>query len=729
MRTPPDSPVNGSDARSPNVFVSYAHGDDGWDATILNFATALRTVGGVDADLDKWHMIGGRNWAAYGPAAIEASDVVVLAFSPAYRAAWERKNPPDRNAGVGREAATVQGLFDRDQADFPRRVRIVVLPGSSKDDIPLELLATVERFVVTSFDLAGLGMLLRSILELPEHEKPALGSLPALPAHALRDLPATPGETDLPCEASAPASDINGADRLIADKLAARLAGIDDDIASMSTEGLDGDAPDGSSRTLLEAERSAVEASLHAVERTLPIGVVRQRMVGDYLRAQLYFSAGAYDAAVARLRSVRDRLSDSPKDREHRVFEPCMRELTELMHTLNERMRTRRYAATVGHRHPEPPGMELDTDSIRCVQTYYEVTRCAVNGPAQTGALGVIRGATLLGREEKHAAGMYERFTTQQAIATDPLGLDPPRGRAGSRSDILAARRLHGQDDDVAANVLRALAKAHFELHLVERRRSGPVGAILGAQGRRRGGRSLLRRSIALNTFALAISETLPWMFAAERGRAKRDPRQRPGDARHDLAPFSSDVARPPGDTAGVLSPLPRISVARGSRARLRRPAQAAANREALTRQEHQDNALLTEWVDTLEALAEYRIGELYRADHDYMQALVHLCRSHDFVHGLEPRPRIDDRQGARSPADQAQPRQGQGVLRDRRDEAIAEVAHDSVALAAAVRARLTAEGLVRRSSGEQSSTTSSTIPCSSSPRSGHVGPVLEADV
>ena len=539
MRTPPDSPVNGSDARSPNVFVSYAHGDDGWDATILNFATALRTVGGVDADLDKWHMIGGRNWAAYGPAAIEASDVVVLAFSPAYRAAWERKNPPDRNAGVGREAATVQGLFDRDQADFPRRVRIVVLPGSSKDDIPLELLATVERFVVTSFDLAGLGMLLRSILELPEHEKPALGSLPALPAHALRDLPATPGETDLPCEASAPASDINGADRLIADKLAARLAGIDDDIASMSTEGLDGDAPDGSSRTLLEAERSAVEASLHAVERTLPIGVVRQRMVGDYLRAQLYFSAGAYDAAVARLRSVRDRLSDSPKDREHRVFEPCMRELTELMHTLNERMRTRRYAATVGHRHPEPPGMELDTDSIRCVQTYYEVTRCAVNGPAQTGALGVIRAATLLGREEKHAAGMYERFTTQQAIATDPLGLDPPRGRAGSNGlTSLLHADLHGQDDDVAASVLRALAKAHFELHLVERRRSGPVGAIL-ERGRAEveEDRVHLRRSIVLNTFALAISESLPWVFAASED--ERNPVQAdPGGARRDLAPF-----------------------------------------------------------------------------------------------------------------------------------------------------------------------------------------------
>jgi hypothetical protein len=42
--------------------------------------------------------------------------------------------------------------------------------------------------------------------------------------------------------------------------------------------------------------------------------------------------------------------------------------------------------------------------------------------------------------------------------------------------------------------------------------------------------------------------------------------------------------------------------------------------------------------LNTLEMLAEYRIGELYRADHDASQALVHLCRSHDLVHDHQKR-------------------------------------------------------------------------------------------
>jgi tetratricopeptide (TPR) repeat protein len=47
---------------------------------------------------------------------------------------------------------------------------------------------------------------------------------------------------------------------------------------------------------------------------------------------------------------------------------------------------------------------------------------------------------------------------------------------------------------------------------------------------------------------------------------------------------------------------------------------------------EHEQRRRMLHFVDALDALAEYRIGELYRADHDYSQALVHLCRSHERV-------------------------------------------------------------------------------------------------
>ncbi len=40
----------------------------------------------------------------------------------------------------------------------------------------------------------------------------------------------------------------------------------------------------------------------------------------------------------------------------------------------------------------------------------------------------------------------------------------------------------------------------------------------------------------------------------------------------------------------------------------------------------------MTAFVETLDSLAEYRVGELYRADHDYTQALEHLCRSHERI-------------------------------------------------------------------------------------------------
>ena len=36
--------------------------------------------------------------------------------------------------------------------------------------------------------------------------------------------------------------------------------------------------------------------------------------------------------------------------------------------------------------------------------------------------------------------------------------------------------------------------------------------------------------------------------------------------------------------------------------------------------------------MDILSALGEYRIGELYRSDHDYTRALAHLCTGHDLL-------------------------------------------------------------------------------------------------
>jgi len=515
--------------------------DDTWDATVLDFATALRTVEGIDADIDKWHLIDGQDWTTYGPAAIRRSDFTLLAVSVVYKRAWEGTQPPDRNAGAAREVATVKTIFDKDRHDFEKRVKVVVLPGASTEDIPDDLFATHEHFVVSSFDRRSLEPLVRSMRGKPPHEMPPLAPLPALPPTTGADTrigPRSGGESR--SEATEPAPEVGGGDRGIADWLTARLAAIEREIGSPDSVESAGVGSDGRPDSQLREERRAIQAALGAVERALPAGARRQRLVVDYLNAQLYFSAGAYRAADGRLIALRDRLSDPAEYPGDAVLEPCMGALTDVMLTLNVRMRRDRYAARSGHRHPKPPKMELNRHRTSGVREFYEVARGAMNDGSDTQALGVIRAAILRGRTptDKHATGLYARYTEQQAIATLPLKLDPPSpaGQAGG-AYLFAQAHLDGTADGVASDVLAALAKAHIDIHLVEHRRSGPVGVIMQrSKGEMDEDRALLRGSIVLNAFALSISETLPWIFAANEAE-RRAIQSDPVGARRDLSP------------------------------------------------------------------------------------------------------------------------------------------------------------------------------------------------
>jgi len=628
---------------APTAFVSYAHGDEKWDATVLDFATVLRTVGGVDADLDQWQLIGGQDWTVYGPAAIELSDVILIVLSPTYKDAWLGRNAPDRNAGVARESAAIKAIFDEDQAEFRRRVRLVLLPGADRKCVPGDL-STFERFTVTSFDMAGLEDLLRSILGKPANVKPALAPLPALPPHTVAVINPPPrGDDEWPvattttttASADPAAAPVTDDDPALADKLASRLEDIERLIAS--TRG--GPAGEGASDELLD-ERSAVKSTLDAVERALPDGTARQRMIGNYLNAQLYFSAGAYHAAERRLIAVADSLDDRTTGPANSDVESCLRDLTTAMRTLNEGMRSHRYAAGTEARHPRPPELTFGPERTNGVHEFYEVARRATGDPNAITWAGKIRKAILRGREPTHAGGLYARYTQQHQVAQLPLGLAPQSAAGdGAGAFLLATTSLDDRSNSVAADVLCALAKAHLEIHLVEHRRSGSVGEILG-RGKVdiRTDKEHLRRSIVLNTFALAITETLPWIFAAD--GAERDGIQvDEAVARRDLAPARAMwLAR----QVTLLALYRRSHGFRllGDHERAYDDLRKLQRIGRLTRLARPDDANVTGWVDTLEALAEYRIGELYRADHDYMQALVHLCRSHDSVlSGLADRP------------------------------------------------------------------------------------------
>jgi hypothetical protein len=626
---------------APTAFVSYAHGDERWNATVLDFATVLRTVGGIDADLDQWQLIGGQDWTIYGPAAIELSDVILIVLSPTYKDAWLGRNAPDRNPGVARESAAIKAIFDEDQSEFRKRIRLVLLPGADQKSVPGDL-STLERFTVSSFDMPGIESLLRSILDQPANVKPKLAPLPALPQHTVEGImqrddverPVTVTTTTTPSAETA-AAQVTDDNPALADKLASRLEDIERLLAS--TRG--GPAGEGVSDELLE-ERSAVKGSLDAVERALPDGVARQRMIGNYLNAQLYFSAGAYRAAERRLVAVAESLDDRMLGSANSDVESCLRELTTAVRGLNEGMRGRRYAAGTEARHPAPPDLTFGPERANSVHEFYEVARRATSDPSAIAWAGVIRKAILRGRDPAHADGLYARYTEQHKVAELPLDLGPQSHAGdGAGAFLLATTSLGDRSNSVAADVLSALAKAHLEIHLVEHRRSGAVGEILG-RGKVdiRTDKEYLRRSIVLNTFALAITEALPWIFAAD-GTERDEVQVDEAVARRDLAParamwLSRQVTllalyrrshgfRLLGDHERAYDDLRRLQRI-GRLTRLARP----------------DDEKVTGWVDTLEALAEYRIGELYRADHDYMQALVHLCRSHDSVlNGLEDRP------------------------------------------------------------------------------------------
>jgi tetratricopeptide (TPR) repeat protein len=649
--TPGDNPNDGDAAvRRPTAIVSWAHGEDTWQDVVLEFATALRVVGGVDADLDLWHLTNHENWTTFGPTAIRESDFVLVAISSTYGRAWDGTNDPHKNAGAAVEAAAIKAIHEIDQVDFRRRVKVVLLPGAKLADIPNDLRGMAERFEVPAFDKNGMEKLLRSIYGKPLHQRPPLADLPWLPAHFIADVDTV---RDSGPASAAPArverATGEGRDeRSTTDVLAEQLTAITNEIATIRAPEHGGAPDDGPSQAELERLRSTVQSAYDALQRVASRGVARQWMVSDYLYAQLYLSAGAHKAAEQRLASVRRRLPASDaaaSELAHEpdlALEPCLVNLTRLATQLNDRMRDGRYRAVPRPRHPKPPAESvLETEHRERVRMFYEVARSAMNKPKPGGPVGVMRDAILHGRTppDVHAARLYARYTERQQIATKALGLRDatPQGVESAGADWLVDSGLDLKEGALASVVLCVLAEAHLLVHLVEHHRSGPVGHILEPTSRHgEGDEEHLRRSIMLNTWVLAIGESMPWIFSSS--EQERDQIQRDAEgARRKLRPLGP---------MWLARQVTLLSLYRRSHGfRLLNDHERAYNDlrivqriGRLTRAASKDDDAVTGWLDTLKALAEYRIGELYRADHDYMQALVQLCRSHDSVAALRDR-------------------------------------------------------------------------------------------
>ena len=138
--------------RSPDApttaFVSWAHGDANWETTVYGFVQRLYDYG-IAAEIDLFHLHDPSViWADYGPRAIEEADHVLIAVSGAYKRRWEGKEDPTKGAGAALEANALKSIFSDNRETFQRKVKVVVLPGATVDDIPITLKAVVQRFEV-----------------------------------------------------------------------------------------------------------------------------------------------------------------------------------------------------------------------------------------------------------------------------------------------------------------------------------------------------------------------------------------------------------------------------------------------------------------------------------------------------------------------------------------------------------------------------------------------------
>jgi hypothetical protein len=165
----------------PSVFVSWAHGDAAWEATIHRFVSQLYAHG-VEAEVDLFHLHSQTvNWADYGPQQIQRNDHVLIAASESYKRRWDGTEDPTKGAGAALEANVLKSIFSDNRDEFIKKVKIVVLPGATEADIPLALKAVVHRFHVDPNEDSTLEHLVRTLTGQPAFVRPTLAEIPDLP--------------------------------------------------------------------------------------------------------------------------------------------------------------------------------------------------------------------------------------------------------------------------------------------------------------------------------------------------------------------------------------------------------------------------------------------------------------------------------------------------------------------------------------------------------------------
>lgn len=363
-----------------------------------------------------------------------------------------------------------------------------------------------------------------------------------------------------------------------------------------------------------------------------------QETLTEYINAEFQFSAGDYGAALALLQSTEQALP--PPDPSARGFHTSFRQVIEIAKPLNGAMLGTRFARSGPdeHRYPRATGDVIKRggkNAFSRVHDFYAVARDAFEPTIEARKdpdLWLIRNA-MLGddaEDQSVAARMRLRYEHRQRFAQATLGTTPRNDPPALDTINAFVHAGFDEHDSTPAFVLEAFFQAHVNRYNVDHARSVSIGRLLERSSKdHETDTETLEQSVAPFTFSYVICGALPWLFAedeSERSTITKDPTL----ARGELSKPSVWLTR----QMVLLSIYRRARVFRllGEHERSYNDLRKVQRISRRTRLGIPVGDPQRANLNTIEALAEFRIGELYRADHDASQALVHLCRSHDLV-------------------------------------------------------------------------------------------------
>jgi hypothetical protein len=159
-------PAFGLPARSPRIFICYAHEDEAHKKLVRDFADLLRTCG-LDPRIDSDYEGPRQDWNHWALREIKKADFVAVIASPTCQAVGDGTYQGKDRAGIRHELGVIINLLQMNP-DWARHVLPVILPGRSVNDIPMFLRPfSMDHYPVEALIESELGTLLKAVVTTP----------------------------------------------------------------------------------------------------------------------------------------------------------------------------------------------------------------------------------------------------------------------------------------------------------------------------------------------------------------------------------------------------------------------------------------------------------------------------------------------------------------------------------------------------------------------------------